>query len=186
VVVAAALPHRDGAAWAKTRRLVVRRESFTSPDQGQAGLAGLNLDPEVLSALVDPEGLRRQPWRLSGFTRALALVRTVHLSEARADWRAEALRIEAVSRGAWRASGRVECVKGVARRQEARHRRMTPGLLDLKRRYWNPRRFRVGRRRDQTPYGLPGLDLPELGFREFLKLTPEELGERLSAQEDAP
>jgi hypothetical protein len=90
-----------------------------------------------------------------------------------------------VFRGVWRASSLVECVNSVARMQQARHRRMTQGLLDLKRLYWNPRRFRVGRRKDQTPYGLLGLDLPELSLWEFLKLTPEELRERLSAQEDA-
>ena len=55
----------------------------------------------------------------------------------------------------------------------------------MKRLYWNLRRFRVGRRKDQTPYGLLGVDLLELSFWEFLKLTPEELRERLSAQEDA-
>jgi hypothetical protein len=49
---------------------------------------------------------------------------------------------------------------------------------------WNPRRFRTGRRRDQTPYGLLGLKLPELSFWELLKLTPEELREKLSAMED--
>jgi hypothetical protein len=185
VVVAAALPHLSGAAWAKTRRLLLRRESFTFLDQVQARLAGLNLDPAVLSALLGLEGLRRQPWRLSVFTRTLALVRTVHLTRACPDWRVEALRVGAVLRGAWRASSLVECVNSVARMQQARHRRMTQGLLDLKRLYWNLRRFRVGRRKDQTPYGLLALDLPELSFWEFLKLTPEELRERLSAQEDA-
>jgi hypothetical protein len=47
------------------------------------------------------------------------------------------------------------------------------------------RRFRVGRRKDQTPYGLLGLELPELSFWEFLKLTPEELREQLSGKKDA-
>ena len=46
--------------------------------------------------------------------------------------------------------------------------------------------FAVGRRQDQTPYGLLGLDLPDLGFWEFLKLTPEELREKLSAMGDTP
>ena len=62
---------------------------------------------------------------------------------------------------------------------------MTQGLLDLKRLYWNLRRFRVGRRKDQAPYGLLGLRLHELSFWEFLKLTPEELWEELSAHEVA-
>jgi len=185
VVVAAALPHLGGAAWAKVRRLLLRRESFTFLDQVQARLAGLSLDPDILSALLDLEGLRRQPWRQPAFTRALTLVHTVHLTKACPDWRGEALRVGAVFRGAWRASSLVECVNSVARMQQARHRRMTQGLLDLKRLYWNLRRFRVGRRKDQTPYDLLGLDLPELSFWEFLKLTPEVLRERLSAQEHA-
>src|SRR4051794_16271923 len=183
-VIAAALPHLIGTAWAKARRLLVRRESFTFLDQAQARLAGLGLDPDVLSALLDLEGLRRQPWRLSAATRAWASVRTVQLEKACPDWRDEAGRVRAVLRGAWRASSPVECVNSVARMQQARHRKMTQGLLGLKRLYWDLRRFRTGRRKDQAPYGLLGLGLPELGFWEFLKLTPEELRERLSAMGD--
>jgi hypothetical protein len=143
------------------------------------------LDPDVLSALLDLEGLRRQPWRRSAATQAWALVRTVQLTKACSDWREDARRVCAVLRGVWRASSLVECVNSVARMQQARHRKMPQGLLDLKRLYWNLRRFRTGRRKNQTPYGLLGLDLPELSFWEFLKLTPEDLRQRLSAQEDA-
>ena len=185
-VVAAALPHLGGAAWAKIRRLLLRRESFTFLDQVHERLAGLGLDAGVLSALLDLEGLRRQPWRLSATTRAWALVRTVQLTKASPDWREEAGRVRAVLRGVWRASSLVECVNSVARMQQARHRVMTQGLLDLKRLYWNLRRFRAGRRKDQAPYGLLGLDLPELSFWEFLKLTPEQLREKLSAMGDTP
>ena len=183
-VVAAALPHLSGAAWAKTRRLLLRRESFTFLDQVQERLADLGSDPDVLSALLDLEGLRCQPWRLSATTRAWVSVRTVQLTKACSDWRVEARRVRAVVRGVWRASSLVECVNSVARMQQARHRTMTQGLLDLKRLYWNLHRFRVGRRKGQTPYGLLGLEVPDLSFWEFLKLTPEELREKLSAQGD--
>jgi hypothetical protein len=183
-VVAATLPHLGGAAWAKTRRLLLRRESFTFLDQVQQRLAELGLAPETLSALSDLEGLRRQPWRLSAVTRVWASVRVVQLTKACPDWRDEARRVGAVLRGVWRASSLVECVNSVARMQQARHRKMTQGLLDLKRLYWNLRRFRTGRRRDQTPYGLLGLKLPGLSFWEFLKLTPEELRQKLSATGD--
>ena len=183
-VVATALPHLGGAAWAKTRRWLLRRESFTFLDQVQGRLAELGLDPDVLSALLDLEGLRRQPWRLSAATRAWASVRTVQLTKACPDWREEARRVRAVLRGVWRASSLVECVNSVARMQQARHRRMTQGLLDLKRLYWNLRHFRSGRRKDQTPYGLLGLKLPDLSFWEFLKQTPDELREKLSAMGD--
>ena len=185
-IVAAALPHLSGVAWAKIRRLLLRRESFTFLDQVQERLAGLGLDPDVLSALLDLEGLRRQPWRLSAATRAWALVRTVQLTKACSEGRDEARRVRAVLRGVWRASSLVECVNSVARMQQARHRKLTQGLLDLKRLYWNLRRFRTGRRKDQTPYGLLGLKLPDLSFWEFLKLTPEELREKLSAMGDTP
>jgi hypothetical protein len=185
-IVAAVLPHLGGAAWAKTRRLLLRRESLTFLDQVPGRLAALGLGPDVLSALLDLEGLRRQPWRRSATTRAWALVRTVQLTKACPDWGDEARRVRAALRGAWRASSLVECVNSVARMQQARHRRMTQGLLDLKRLYWNLRRFRTGRRKDQTPYGLLGLELPDLSFWEFLKLTPEGLREKLSAMGDTP
>jgi hypothetical protein len=189
-VVAAALPHLSGSAWAKTRRLLLRRESFTFLDQAHTRLTELGLAPDVLSALLDLEGLRRQPWRLSATTpgsaatRAWMLARTVQLAKTEPDGIAQAPRVRQVLRGVWRASSLVECVNSVARMQQARHRKMTQGLLDLKRLYWNLRRFRIGRRKDQTPYGLLGLKLPELSFWEFLKLTPEELRKQLSAQED--
>ena len=185
-VVAATLPPLTGVAWAKARRLLLRRESYTFLDQVQGRLAELGLAPEVLSALLDLEGLRRQPWRLSAATRAWASVRTVQLTKACPDWCDEASRVRAVLRGVWRASSLVECVNSVARMQQARHRKMTQGLLDLKRLYWNLRRFRTGRRKAQTPYGLLGLKLPDLSFWEFLKLTPEELREKLSALGDTP
>jgi hypothetical protein len=185
-VITAALPHVSGTAWTKTRRLLLRRESFTFLDQVHERLAGLGLSPDVLSALLDLESLRRQPWRLTAATGVRALVRTVQLTKACPDWRAEAQQVRAVLRGVWRASSLVECVNSVARMQQARHRKMTQGLLDLKRLYWNLRRFRTGRRRDQTPYGLLGWKLPDLNFWEFLKQTPEELREKLSAMGDTP
>ncbi|MHC5541625.1 hypothetical protein ACYOEI_25670, partial [Singulisphaera rosea] len=183
-VVAESFPALDGAAWAKTRRLLLRRESFTFLDQVSGRLVELGLAPDVLSALLDLEGLRRQTWRQSAATGAWALVRTVQLTKASADWRKEWRRVRAVLHGVWRASSLVECVNSVARMQQARHRKMTQGLLDLKRLYWNLRRFRTGRRKDETPYGLLGLRLPELSCGEFLEMTPEELRKRLSAQED--
>jgi hypothetical protein len=184
-VVAAVLPHLCSPTWAKTRRLLLRRESFTFLDQAQERLAELGLDPDVLSALLDREGLHRQPWRLSTATHTWALIRTVQLTKACPKWRDEAERVRAVLRGVWRASSLVECVNSVARMQQARHRKMTQGLLDLKRLYWNLRQFRIGRRKGQTPYGLMGVKLPDLSFWEFLKLTPEELRETLARQKVA-
>jgi hypothetical protein len=180
-VVAAALPHPDGAAWAKTRRLLMRRARFSSLDRVGERPAGLGLAPDVLSAFLDLEGLRRQPGRVSAVTRAWASARTVRLTESCPDRPERAGRVGAVLRGVWRGSSLVECVNRVARMQPARHRVMTPGLQDLERLYGNPRQFRVGHRKGRTPYGLLGMERPDLDFGESLTLTPDELRQQLSA-----
>jgi hypothetical protein len=191
-VVAASLPALAGAAWAKTRRLLSRPESFTFLDQAARRLGELGLEEDVLSALLGLEGLRRQPWRSRGTTpaaaavRGLALARVVQLEKTSPGWREQAAEVHRVLRGVWRASSLVECLNSVARMQQSRHRKMTQGLLDLKRLYWNLRRFRTGDRKGQTPYGLLGLKVPDLSFWEFLKLTPEQLREQLSAKQHAP
>jgi hypothetical protein len=191
-VVAAALPDLAGAGWAKARRLLSRPESYTFLDQAARRLAELGLGEEVLSALLELEGLRRQPRRSQGATpaaaaaRGLALARMVQLEKMSPGWQDQAAAVHRVLRGVWRASSLVECVNSVARMQQSRHRKMSQGLLDLTRLYWNLRRFRTGPRKDQTPYGLLGLKVPEFSFGEFLKLTPEELREQLSAMEHAP
>jgi hypothetical protein len=138
-VVAAALPDLAGAAWAKARRLLSRPESFTFLDQAARRLKDLGLEEDMLSALLEMEGLRRQPWRLGGTTpaaaaaRGLALARAVQLEKTSPGWREQAAQVKRVLRGVWRASSLVECVNSVARMQQSRHRRMTQGLLDLKR-----------------------------------------------------
>jgi hypothetical protein len=66
--------------------------------------------------------------------------------------------------------------------QQARHRRMTQGLIDLKRLYWNTAAFRTGRRRKKSPYEHLGVQVPEeIGWWELLKWPPERLREQLSA-----
>ena len=85
-----------------------------------------------------------------------------------------------VLRQAWRASSLVECLNSVARMQQPRHRRMTPGLLALKRLYWNCRTFATGRHR-QTPYGLLGVPLPTRDWWELLRMPPEQLPQQLPA-----
>ena len=82
-------------------------------------------------------------------------------------------------RGAWRASSLVECINSVARMQQSRHRKMTQGLLDLKRLYWNCRAFRTGPRRRKSPYELQGLPLPTRDWWELLRWSPEQLRQHL-------
>jgi hypothetical protein len=74
----------------------------------------------------------------------------------------------------------------VLRMHQARHRKLTQGLLDLKRLHWNCHRFRTGRRKGQSPYQRLGLPLPEgLEWWDMLKMTPEQLRDRLSAMNKA-
>jgi len=58
---------------------------------------------------------------------------------------------------------------------------MTQDMLNLKRLYWNCHTFRTGRRRNTTPYQRLGVPWPPgLRWWDVLKLTPEQLRERLS------
>jgi hypothetical protein len=75
----------------------------------------------------------------------------------------------------------VECINSVLRMHQAGHRRMTQGLLDLKRLYWNCHTFSAGRRRKTSPYERLGVPWPPgLHWWEVLKLTPEQLQNKLS------
>ena len=67
------------------------------------------------------------------------------------------------------------------RMQQARQKRLTAGLLDLKRLYWNVRVFESGRRRGQSPYGRLGLVLPTGSWWDLIKKPPEQLRQQLSA-----
>ncbi len=189
-VVVAALPHLKGQAWAKARRLWRRGESFTALDQASRRRSALGLAQAPLSAWLDREGWRRQPWRSAGSTaaalapRGWALVRTIPLGETRPDWPGPAQRVREVLRGVWRARSSVGCLNSVARLQPTRPRKLTQGLLDLKRLSWDLRRFRTGRRQGRTPSGLLGVKLPELSIRELLELTPDQLRQQLSAADD--
>ncbi len=180
-----ALRRLTGPGWSKTKRLLQRSQLLTFLDRAQEGLAALPV--EVREAAVQIEGLRRQQQALCGSGRSAGCLRgmllaasmVIHL-QGSAGAQAQAL-VRQVLRGVWRASSLVECINSVARMQQARHRKMTQGMLDLKRLYWNCREFRTGRRRGQSPYGLLGLHLPTTDWWELLKLPPEQLRQQLSA-----
>jgi hypothetical protein len=174
--------------WAKTRRALLRPQLLTFLDQTHQQLAALPLAAPLRQAAVRAEGLRRCAAGLQGEGPSAAALRGVLLATSLVlalsgdEGTATMAQVEHVLGQAWRASSLVECLNSVARRQQSRHRRMTQGLLDLKRLYWNCRAFRTGRRRKQTPYGLLGVSLPTMDWWELLRLTPEQLRQQLSAQ----
>lgn len=186
-ILAAALPVLDDPVWAKTRRALTRPQLLTFLDRTHEALATLPLSPAVRDAAVQAEGLRQRPEGLRGTSPSAAALRGVLLATglvltlSGAEGSAAVAQVRQVLRQAWRASSLVECLNSVARMQQARHRRLTQGLLALKRLYWNCRAFRTGRRRKQTPYGLLGVPLPTQEWWELLKLTPDELRQKLSA-----
>lgn len=187
----AALPHLAGPEWAKVRRQLRRPQLLTFLDQAQEDLSALPVASELLTASLRVEGLRRQPEVVRGQETSAAALRGVLLAaglvlslSGEAGVQATAL-VRGTLRGVWRASSLVECLNSVARMQQGRHRKMTQGLLNLKRLYWNCRAFRTGHRRQKCPYQLQGLQLPTWDWWELLRLTPEELRQQLQAANNA-
>ena len=180
----AQLPDSD---FAKVKRQLPKPEMLNYLDRVHEKLAALAIPEEVKQAAVRQEGLRRRPEALQGDSRQAAIRRGILLLCAVVLNKADAVGQEAVAavrdifRRAYRASSLVECINSVLRMHQAGHRQMTQGLLDLKRLHWNCHRFTSGRRRQTTPYERLGLVLPEgLHWWDMLKMTPEQLKERLS------
>jgi hypothetical protein len=186
-IIAAALPALAGPEWAKAKRALARPQLLTFLDHIHKQVAALPLAPAVRDAAVQAEGLRQRPEGLRGSgpsaaaLRGVLLALSLVLAGAAAEGTAAVVQVGQVLRQAWRASSLVECLNSVARMQQARHRRMTPGLLALKRLYWNCRAFGTGRRRKQTPYGLLGVGLPTADWWALLRFSPEQLRQQLSA-----
>ncbi len=185
--ITAALPQLVGPAWSKVKRQLQHREVLTFLDRAQQGVQALPLPPEVCAAALRVEGLRRQPGVLSGAKASACALRAVLLAAQMVLCLSGAVggealaQVRAVLGQVWRASSLVEGINSVARMQQSRHRRMTQGLLDLKRLYWNCRAFRTGKRKKKSPYELLGVVLPTQDWWALLKLSPEELRQQLSA-----
>ena len=185
--LAAALDQLPDATFAKTKRLLGQPETFTYLDEVQRKLAAVPVPADVLHAAVQQEGLRRRPEALSepgpggAALRGLLLVCAVVLAKAGPVGEQAVVAVQSIVRHTWRASSLVECVNSVLRMQQTRHRKMSQGLLDLKRLYWNSRTFRTGRRRKTSPYERLGVPWPT-GMRwwELLKMSPEQLRDTLS------
>jgi hypothetical protein len=191
-VLAQTLPELPDADFAKAKRLLSKPQTLTYLDEVHRKLAALPGSADVKEAAVRAEGLRRHPELLEGDSpsagalRAVLLMCGVILSKAGAEGSTLAKAVRSIFRNTWRASSLVEGINSVLRMHQARHRKLTQGLLDLKRLYWNCHTFRTGRRKGQTPYQRLGLKLPEgMDWWELTKLTPEQLRDKLSALKGA-
>jgi hypothetical protein len=185
--VSAVLPRLQGPEWAKVRRMLDRPELFTYLDRLHEQLEKVAAEADVKRALVRAEMLRREPQRAeeAGLSAAVVhgilLVTAAILSIGGEGVRQAAAAVKGILRHTWRASSMVEGLNSVLRMQQARHRRLTQNMLDLKRLYWNFRPLRTGKRRKSTPYQRLGLILPGVRWWELLKIPPEQLRAELSA-----
>jgi hypothetical protein len=192
-VLAETLPQLPDSDFAKTKRQLQKPEMLNYLDRLHQKIAALPFPEEVKQAAARQEGLRRRPELLKGegaqaaALRGVMLMCAVVLAKAGDVGQQAADAVRDICRRAYRASSLVECINSVLRMQQSRHRKMTQGLLDLKRLYWNCHTFRTGRRRGTTPYQRLGIPWPE-GLRcwELLKLTPEQLRDKLSTAKMPP
>lgn len=186
-VLAETLPQLPDSDFAKAKSAVEKPEMLNYLDRVQEKIASLPFPEEIKKAAVQQEGLRRRPDLLQGESpqaaahRGVLLLCAVLLGKAGDAGQQASAAVQDILGRAYRASSLVECINSVLRMQQARHRKMTQGLLDLKRLYWNCHRFRTGRRRNTTPYERLGVPWPEgLRWWDVLKMTPEQLRDKLS------
>jgi hypothetical protein len=191
-VLAETLPQLPDSDFAKAKRQLQQPEMLNYLDRVQEKMTALPFAAEVKQAALRQEGLRRRPEALQGDNpkaaalRGVLLLCTVVLSQAGAEGLQAITAVADILRRAHRASSLVECLNSVLRMQQAGHRRLTQGLLDLKRLYWNCHTFGAGRRRHTTPYERLGVAWPPgLQWWEVLKLTPEQLRDQLSTTQMA-
>lgn len=175
-------------AFARSKRLLQDKRTLTYLDRLHSELQALPVPEELRQAAVRQETLRRRSELLrqgspqAAVLRGVLLICAVILHKAGAAGEAAAQAVRTIFHNARRASSLVECINSVLRMQQARHRRMTQGLLNVKRLYWNCHRFRTGRRKGKCPYELLGLPWPGPDhWWEMLKWSPEQLAEQLSA-----
>jgi hypothetical protein len=192
-VLAQSLSQLPDGDFAKTKRQIQKPEMLNYLDHVQQQIEALSFPEEVKQAAVRQECLRRRPEALKGegtqaaANRGLLLMCAVILSKTGAVGQQALVAVQDIFRRAYRASSLVECINSAVRMHQCRHRKMTQGLLDLKRLYWNCHSFRTGRRRKTTPYGRLGIPWPEgLRWWDVLKLTPEQLREKLSTAKTPP
>jgi len=183
----------SGEQWDKFKRALCRPETHAYLDRLHGKVEALPVSAEVRDAVVLCEGVRQNPqlvageWVKQGVMRGLMLVCGVLIASAgeAGQQAVGALRQALVCVG--RASSCVEGLNSVVRMQQSRHRKVSQELLDLKRLYWNLRRFRTGRRKKTSPYQRLGVPLPaDLSWWQLLQLTPDQLRSLLSALPTPP
>jgi len=181
----AAAAELTGNRWAKARRMLLDPRSLTFLDRLHDDLAAAEPCPQRRQALVVCWRRRQAARRARGETAAWVVLQQ-RLAESvcrRLGVGEQAYaRVSRILRRVVRASSAVEGINSVVRMHQARHRKLTQELLDLKRLHWNCRCFSSGKRRGRSPYEHLGLALPSFDFWELLQTDPGHLKQQLSSQ----
>jgi hypothetical protein len=178
----------QGEHWDKFKRQLRQPETYTYLDRLRSRIEALPVSQEVREAVVATEGVRQNPELVvgegpkPGTLRGLLVIWSVLIASAGDAGLQAVAALRQALRCVGRASSCVEGLNSVVRMQQSRHRKMTQELLDLKRLYWNLRKFRTGRRQKTSPYERLGVLLPpHLSWWQLLQLTPDQLRTALSA-----
>ena len=113
------------------------------------------------------------------------LVQQVLCQKLDENWGKWYLQVAAILRGVVRASSLVECMNSVLRMHQSRQRTTTQEMLDLKRLFWNCRKFLRGKRRGKCPYEHLGLKLPSFDLWDLLQPQFNEAGNEAKAETKA-
>ena len=170
-----ALADLRGPEWKKVRNFLTDSRALTFLDRLHRRLAEAEPDAALRQACIRRWWLRHQaPLPPASAQTTLAQVEALLDAKVRggdltATEQAAYERVAAVLRSTVRASSAVEGINSVLRMQQGRHRKMTQGMLDLKRLYWNCRRLQTGKRRGRCPYEMLGVHLPSTHFWTLLR-----------------
>ncbi len=183
--IAATLPALTGPDWKRVRNFLSDPGSTAFLDRMHKQLAEVEPRVDWCEAMAwrcwcEQERPGAGDHEQGQLVRRIARSRQLEGTEA-----ASFARVAAVLRRTVRASSAVECMNSVLRMQQCRHKRMTQGMLDLKRLYWNCRALGAGKRRGACPYQHLGLILPTFDFWELLQTPPGRLTQDLSGHKDA-
>lgn len=185
--IAAALPDLQGTTWKKVRNFLTDRRCLKFVDRMHQRLVEAEADEGLRQACVRRWWLRHRPTAGDQVATVLdqvqamldAVIRDRPLDPTE---QAAYERVSTVLRTTVRASSAVEGINSVLRMQQGRHRKITQGLLDLKRLYWNCRKLTTGKRRGHCPYELLAAPLPSMDFWALLQSPAGQLTQVVSSQ----
>lgn len=186
--IAAALVGLQGESWQKVRNFLTDRRCLKFVDRMHDRLYEAETDERLQQACVRRWWLRHRPTVIGMSPTATALDQVQEMLDAvirdrplNPTEQAAYDRVSTVLRTTVRASSAVEAINSVLRMQQGRHRKMTQGLLDLKRLYWNCRKLTTGKRRGHCPYELLGAQLPNIDYWTLLHTPADQMTQVVSS-----